>query len=161
MAARTPEGPRRPCDRSPEGLTTMARRPCHRSPALAQRWPSAPLLSLCAWPYAVPRAPPRAPPPRENRPNRPNLGFDFRWCWWFIPYSLPECFGRSWISKKLKKLNFLKSRDLLKNRNFAKTAKPAKPTKPTKFVILVRAFTNCDKITILPVFPELANPDLI
>jgi len=55
----------------------------------------------------------------------------------------------------LKKLNFLKSRDLLKNRDFAKPAKPA------KIVILVRAFANCDKITILPIFPELANPDLI
>jgi len=31
LAARTPEGPRRPCDRSPEeGLTTVARRPCDR-----------------------------------------------------------------------------------------------------------------------------------
>jgi len=57
--------------------------------------------------------------------------------------------------KKLKKLNFLKSRDLLKNRDFAKPAKPA------KIVILVRAFANYDKITILPIFPELANPDLI
>jgi len=54
--------------------------------------------------------------------------------------------------KKLKKLNFLKLRDLLKNRDFAK---------PTKIVILVRAFANCDEITILPIFPELANPDLI
>jgi len=58
----------------------------------------------------------------------------------------------------LKKLNFLKSRDLLKNRDFAKTAKPAKPA---KIVILARAFANCDKITILPIFPELVNPDLI
>jgi len=75
---------------------TNPRRPYDRS--------RAPPSSLCAWPYALPRAPPRAPsrapPPRENRPNRPNLGSDFRWCWWFIPYSLPECFGRSWISKK-------------------------------------------------------------
>jgi len=46
---------------------------------------------------------------------------------------------------------------LLKNRDFAK---PAKPAKPTKIVILARAFANYDKITILPVFPELANPDL-
>jgi len=51
----------------------------------------------------------------------------------------------------------LKSRDLLKIRDFAK---PAKPAKPAKIVILARAFANCDKITILPVFPELANPDL-
>jgi len=50
---------------------------------------------------------------------------------------------------------------LLKNRNFAKSTKSTKPTKPTKTVILVRVFTNYDKITILPVFPELANPDLI
>jgi len=50
---------------------------------------------------------------------------------------------------------------LLKNRNFTKSTKPTKPTKPTKIVILVRAFTNYDKITILPVFPELANSDLI
>jgi len=49
----------------------------------------------------------------------------------------------------------LKSRDLLKIRDFAKPAKPA------KIVILARAFANYDKITILPVFPELANPDLI
>jgi len=54
-------------------------------------------------------------------------------------------------------LNFLKLRDLLKNRDFAK---PAKPAKPAKIVILVRAFANYDKITILPRFPELANPDL-
>jgi len=54
-------------------------------------------------------------------------------------------------------LNFLKSRDLLKNRDFAK---PAKPAKPAKIVILARAFANYDKITILPIFPELANPDL-
>jgi len=47
---------------------------------------------------------------------------------------------------------------LLKNRNFAKATKAAKAT---KIVILVRAFTNYDKIAILPVFPELANPDLI
>jgi len=33
LAARTPEGPRRPCDRSPEGLTTVARRPYDRGPA--------------------------------------------------------------------------------------------------------------------------------
>jgi len=59
--------------------------------------------------------------------------------------------------KKSKKSNFLKSRDLLKNRDFAK---PAKPAKPAKIVILARAFANCDKITILPIFPELANPDL-
>jgi len=58
----------------------------------------------------------------------------------------------------LRKSNFLKSRDLLKNRDFAK---PAKPAKPAKTVILVHAFANYDKITILPVFPELANPDLI
>jgi len=58
----------------------------------------------------------------------------------------------------MKKSNFLKSRDLLKIRDFTK---PAKPTKPTKIVILARAFANYDKITILPVFPELANPDLI
>jgi len=33
LAARTPEGPRRPYDRSPEGLTTVARRPlCDRGP---------------------------------------------------------------------------------------------------------------------------------
>jgi len=57
-------------------------------------------------------------------------------------------------------LNFLKSRDLLKNRDFAKPTKPTKPAKPAKIVILVRAFTNRDKITILPIFPELANPDL-
>jgi len=57
--------------------------------------------------------------------------------------------------KKIEKSNFKKSRDLLKNRDFAKPAKPA------KIVILARAFANCDKITILPVFPELANPDLI
>jgi len=59
--------------------------------------------------------------------------------------------------KKIKKSNFLKSRDLLKNRNFAK---PAEPAKPAKIVISARAFANCDKIPILPVFPELANPDL-
>ena len=58
----------------------------------------------------------------------------------------------------IKKSNFLKSRDLLKNRDFAK---PAKPAKPTKIVILARAFTNYDKITILPIFPKLVNPDLI
>ncbi len=52
----------------------------------------------------------------------------------------------------------MKSRDLLKIRDFAK---PAKPAKPAKIVILVRAFANYDKITILPVFPELVNPDLI
>jgi len=39
-------------------------------------------------------------------------------------------------------LNFLKLRNLLKNRDFAK---PAKPAKPTKIVILVRAFANYDK----------------
>jgi len=50
---------------------------------------------------------------------------------------------------------------LLKNRNFAKSTKPTKPTKSTKIVILVRAFANYDKITILPVFSELANSDLI
>jgi len=59
------------------------------------------------------------------------------------------------IEKNRKKSNFLKLRNLLKIRNFAK------PTKPAKIVILVRAFANYDKFTILPVFPELANPDLI
>jgi len=46
---------------------------------------------------------------------------------------------------------------LQKIRDFAE---PTKPTKPAKIVILARAFANYDKITILPVFPELANPDL-
>jgi len=102
LAARTPEGPRRPYDRSPEGLTTVARRPYDRGPkAFIRPWPR---KALQPWPttiiairmtLGIPRAPPRAPPSRENRLNRPNLGSDFRWCWWFIPYSLPECFGRS------------------------------------------------------------------
>ncbi len=128
---------------------TNPRRPCDCGPALAQR------TTIIAVRMTLRNT--RASPPRENRLNRPNLGSDFRWCWWFIPYSLPECFGRSWTSKKSKKSNFLKSRDLLKNRDFAK---PAKPAKPAKIVILARAFANCDKITILPIFPELANPDL-
>jgi len=46
---------------------------------------------------------------------------------------------------------------LLKIRDFAK---PAKPANLAKIVILARAFANRDKITILPVFRELANPDL-
>jgi len=56
--------------------------------------------------------------------------------------------------KKIKKIELFKISNLLKNRDFAKPAKPA------KIVILARAFANCDKITILPIFPELANPDL-
>jgi len=70
------------------------------------------------------------------------------------PIAFPSVLVDHEYQKNRKKSNFLKSRDLLKIRDFAKPAKPA------KIVILVRAFADCDKITILPVFPELANPDL-
>ena len=87
LAVRTPEGPRRPYDRSPkvrpwlEGLITVAQR---TTIIIARRIT-----------YALPRALPRALSPRENRPNRPNLGSNFRQCQQFIPYSLSECFSRS------------------------------------------------------------------
>jgi len=71
------------------------------------------------------------------------------------PIAFPSVLVDHEYQKNRKKSNFLKSRDLLKIRDFAKPAKPA------KIVILVPAFADCDKITILPVFPELANPDLI
>ncbi len=82
-----PRRPLRPCDRGPKGLATVARRPCDCGPALAQR--------TTIIPVRMTLRNTRASTPRENRLNRPNLGSDFRWCWWFIPYSLPECFGRS------------------------------------------------------------------
>jgi len=77
------------------------------------------------------------------------------------PIAFPSVLVDHKHQKNQKKSNFFKSRDLLKIRDFAKPTKPAKPAKPAKIVILVRAFTNYDKITILPVFPELANSDLI
>ncbi len=84
LAVRTPEGLRRPCDRSPEGLATVARRPCDRGPAhhYDHRW--ADHLRI------TPSTTPGITPARESAEST-----EFRWCWWFIPYSLPECFGRS------------------------------------------------------------------